>query len=355
MGFILKAIKSQLLKVIEWEDDSKNLIVYKFPMGNHEIMMGSKLIVRESQVAVFVNNGKIADVFMPGTYKLSTDNMPVLTVLMSWGYGFNSPFKAEVYFVNTKQFTGQKWGTQNPIMLRDKDFGMVRLRGYGVYSFKAVDGAKLLKELFGTNSSFETEEITEQLKSAIVSGLSDMIASSKISAIDLATNYNEFAVSAKVELQHRFSEIGLELMSLVIENLSLPEEVEKVLDERTKLGVLGDQMGKFTQYQAAQALKDAANNPSGNNFASMGVGLGAGVSMANVFNDAMRTSASDLKEESKPKQEEVKTKCAVCGAEIKMGAKFCPECGAKQTKVCPKCGASIKAGAKFCAECGEKQ
>jgi len=352
MGKFWDAVKGQLLKVIEWEDEDKNLLVYKFPMENKEIMMGSKLIVRESQVAVFVNNGKIADVFTPGTYKLSTDNLPILTVLMSWVYAFNSPFKAEVYFVNTKQFTAQKWGTQNPIMIRDKEFGVVRLRGYGVYSFRVNDAAKLLKELFGTNSTFTTEDITEQLKSSVVAGLTDLIASSKISAIDLATNYNEFSVLAKTELQENFNEFGLMLVSLVIENLSLPAEVEKVLDERTKLGVLGDHLGKFTQYQAAQAIKDAANNTSGNNFAGMGVGLGAGVSMANIFGEAMRTSANDLKEESKPKEN--KTACVKCGAEIKLNAKFCPECGAKQVLTCANCGAEIKASAKFCPECGNK-
>ncbi|MFA5758134.1 MAG: SPFH domain-containing protein, partial [Clostridia bacterium] len=279
MGKFWDAVNGQLLKVIEWEDEDKNLLVYKFPMENKEIMMDSKLIVRESQVAVFVNNGKIADVFTPGIYKLSADNLPILTVLMSWIYAFNSPFKAEVYFVNTKQFTAQKWGTQNPIMLRDKEFGVVRLRGYGVYSFRANDATKLLKELFGTNSTFTIEDITEQLKSNVVAGLTDLIASSKISAIDLATNYNEFSVLGKTELQEKFKEFGLELCSLVIENLSLPAEVEKVLDERTKLGVFGDQMGKI----------------------------------------AMRSSANDLKEESKPKENksENKTNCIKCGVEIK--------------------------------------
>ncbi|MCL1900940.1 MAG: SPFH domain-containing protein, partial [Firmicutes bacterium] len=171
-----------LLKVIEWTDSSPNTLVYRFPMNGKEIMMGSALTVRESQVAIFVNKGQIADIFEPGFYKLKTDNLPILTKLMSWKYGFNSPFKAEVYYVNTRQFPDQKWGTVNPITLRDADFGMVRIRGFGKFSFRVKDPENFLKELFGTNSTFKTEDIVTYLKSILIESISTTIASNKISA-----------------------------------------------------------------------------------------------------------------------------------------------------------------------------
>jgi len=191
-------IKGEFINVIEWTDDSTNNIVYKFPVRNAQIKMGAQLTVRQSQIAIFVNEGQIADVFTPGRYELTTANMPVLTTLKSWKYGFNSPFKAEVYFVNTKQFTNQKWGTSNPIMMRDAEFGMLRLRAYGIYSFKVEEPVTLLNEAFGTNSSFNAEDITGHLKRVLISGLTDLLAESKIPGIDLAMYYDE--LSQKVPL-----------------------------------------------------------------------------------------------------------------------------------------------------------
>lgn len=232
MGLI-NFIKSQFIEVIEWVDDTENTMVYRFPVQGKEIKMGAKLTVRESQMAVFINEGKAADVFQPGLYTLSTENLPVITKLNSWPYGFNSPFKAEVYFVNTKQFTDQKWGTENPVMLRDAEFGMLRLRAYGIYSFRVTDPLSYLKQVSGTNGLSDTQSITGQLKRLIVSGLTDLLGELKIPALDLAQNYDEISGKAQQKLAPKFEEFGLSLASFYVENISLPQEVEAVLDKRT--------------------------------------------------------------------------------------------------------------------------
>lgn len=349
--------KKQLLSVIEWKDDSKDTMVYRFPQQKREeIMNSSTLVVRPSQVALFVHKGQIADVFAPGTYKLSTENIPFLTKILSLPTGFDSPIKAEVYFVNTKQMTGQKWGTQNPIMMRDSDFGNVRLRAFGIYAFKVKEPKTFMEQVFGTNEVYTTSDVAVQLRPMIIQGFSDAVAESKMSALDLASNYKEFSDNIKNLVQGEFIKFGLELCSLVIENISLPEDVEKALDERTKLGVMEDKMGTYTQYQAAQALRDAAQNPSGGNLAGMGVGLGAGIGMGQLFSETLKNA------ENKPRKTKVQgeTKnCPKCNAVIKKNAKFCSECGEKQpaekkTKHCTQCGAEVKSTAKFCPECGEK-
>jgi membrane protease subunit (stomatin/prohibitin family) len=343
---IFDFIKSQFIEVIEWTDSSADTMVYMFPVKGKEIKMGAQLTVRESQVAVFVNEGQIADVFAPGRYTLSTQNMPILTKLKSWKYGFVSPFKAEVYFVNTKQFTDQKWGTTNPVMMRDAEFGMLRLRAYGIYSFRVKDPVVFLKEIFGTASAFDTESITGQLKRSIVSGISDMLGETKVPAIDLAMYYDELSAQAREKLQTRYEQFGLELVSFFIENISLPEEVEKVLDKRTSMGVIGD-MGKYAKYQAAEAIRDAAQNPGGG-AAGAGVGFGAGAALGQMM-------ANSLKENESSDQT---VKCPECGGSNIAGQKFCGSCG-KQLIAgkanCVKCGALIDKDKRFCTECGAPQ
>ena len=257
---ILNMLKGQLIDVIEWKDDSNDTMVHRYENNGKEIMMGAQLTVRESQVAIMVNEGKLADVFQPGRYELSTQNMPIMTALKSWKYGFNSPFKAEVYFINTKQFLDQKWGTSNPVMMRDAEFGMIRLRAFGIYSFRVGDPVAFLKEVFGTNAYMTVEGVTGQIKRTLVSGLSDAIAQSKIPALDLAANYDELSQFALNTLAPRIANLGLKLESFVIENISLPDEVEKAIDRRTSMGVVGD-LNQYTQFQAAEAMRDAANNP----------------------------------------------------------------------------------------------
>ena len=338
-------IKKQLLSVIEWKDDSKDIIVYRYPMTNRdEIMNSSTLVVRESQVAVFVHKGEIADVFGPGTYKLDTENIPFLTKLLSLPTGFNSRIKAEVYFVNTKQFIGQKWGTQNPIMMRDNDFGLIRLRGYGVFSFKVEDAKVFMKEVFGTNEVYSTQDVCSQIKPLLIQGITDAIAESKISALDLSANYKEFSKLVVKEAKPEFKELGLKLVSVVVENLSLPDEVEKALDERSKLGVLESKVGTYTKLKASDAIGEAAKNPSGGNLAGLGVGLGAGGAVGGLFAESLQNAKSEEKTETK--------KCIKCGAEISPKVKFCPECGASQVEVCPKCKQPTQKGSKFCSNCG---
>ena len=341
-------MKKQLLKVIEWEDKTKDTVVYRYPLTDRdEIMNSSTLIVRPSQCAIFVHKGQVADIFGPGTYKLATENIPFLTKLLSLPTGFNSPIKAEIYYVNTKQITAQKWGTQNPIMMRDADFGNIRLRGFGVFAYKVDEPRKFMEEMFGTNEVYTAADVNNQCKPLILQGVTDAIAESKISALDLAANYKEFSETILNVTQTEFAKYGLKLTSIVIENLSLPEEVEKALDERTKLGVMEDKMGTYTQYKMANAVEEAAKNPNGNSLAGLGVGLGAGATLSQVFQ-------SNLTTENKEKTKSANyTECSNCGAKIKEGAKFCPECGQKQGNTCPKCGTTVKASAKFCPECGE--
>jgi len=325
---IFNALTGQFINVIEWKDPSANTMVYRFDTNGHEIMMGAQLTVRESQVAVMVNEGKIADVFQPGRYTLSTQNMPIMTMLQSWKYGFNSPFKAEVYFVNTRQFLDQKWGTSSPVMMRDKEFGMIRLRAFGIYSFKVNDPTVFLKEVFGTAAYMTTEGVAGQVKRTLVSGLSDAIAQSNIPALDLAANYDELSQFALQALAPRIEGLGLKLESFVIENISLPEEVEKAIDQRTSMGVVGN-MQQYTQYQTAQAIREAANNPGG---AGAMAGIGMGAAVAQVMQGAVQQPAAPASPAAEaPAAPAGETKfCPECGAKIARSYKFCPECGAKQ-------------------------
>ena len=321
---------SQLVDVIEWKDDSSDTMVFRYDRNGKEIMNGAQLTVRESQVAIMVNEGELADVFGPGRYELKTQNMPILTALKSWKYGFNSPFKAEVYFVNTKQFLDQKWGTSNPVMMRDAEFGMVRLRAHGIYSFRVSDPVAFLKEAFGTNAYMSVEGVTGQIKRTLVSGLSDAIAQSKIPALDLAANYDELGQYALQTLSPRIANLGLKLETFVIENISLPDEVEKAMDRRTSMGVVGD-LNQYTQFQAAEAIRDAANNPNG--MAGLGATMGMGAMMAQTMQGAFNPQAAAAPQAA-PQQAAApagETKfCSECGNRIPRAAKFCPECGAKQ-------------------------
>ena len=345
------------LKILEWMDDSNDTLVYKLPLkkGGREINQKSKLIVRESQQAIFVHKGQICDVFPAGTYNLNTEIFPILSKLAGWKYGFQTPITVDVYFINTKQFTGCKWGTANPIMMRDPEFGAIRVKGFGSYAFRVDDAGVFMKELFGTNSSFVTSDITDFLKTMLISALTDALGESKISALDLAGNTLEFNQIVKANVQSKFKEIGLLLTNLFIENMSVPAEVEKAIDERSKLGILGDKTDVMMKIAAAEAMKDAAKNEGmGGAFMGAGVGIGAGAGMGSVFADAFKTQSSQSKEQTQSIGQKT---CSKCGASISASAKFCPECGEKilSNKFCANCGAQIKATAKFCPECGEKQ
>ncbi|MFN2515110.1 MAG: SPFH domain-containing protein [Pyrinomonadaceae bacterium] len=355
---IFDAIRSQFIEVIEWLDDSGNTLLYRFPVQGQEIKNGAQLTVRESQTAVFVYQGQIADVFGPGLFTIDGGNTPILTKLGAWKYGFNSPFKAEVYFVNSKQFTDLKWGTSNPVMMRDADFGMVRMRAFGIYSIRVTDPRALIKEIAGTNAHFVTEDIEGRLKRTLVSGFSDALAESRIAALDLASNYDELGKFTRSKLANDFDSFGLDLTKFVIENISLPAEVESAMDKKTSMGVIGD-VGRYAQFQAADAMRDAAQNTGGGG-AGTGAGLGAGFAIGNAMAGAMTDAMNQSKGKTGSESGGVgKISCPKCGAANLSSSKFCADCGAQmvtagQTIPCAKCGAQLETGTKFCNECGTK-
>jgi membrane protease subunit (stomatin/prohibitin family) len=346
------AITGQFIDVISWLDDTGDTLVWRFPDNDNEIKMGAKLTVRESQVAVFVNEGRVADVFRPGLYNLSTQNMPIMTTLRSWKYGFESPFKAEVYFVNTKNFLDLKWGTQTPIMMRDAEFGMVRLRAFGTYGIRVMDPTSFIREVVGTQANFTTDEIEGQLRSIVVSAFSSHLASSGIAALDLAANYRSLSEKSRQEMATDYETYGLALTRFVIESISLPPEVQKLLDARTQMSVVGD-LSRFTQLETAKAISDAANNPgSGGDF----VGIGAGMALGRQMAAAMSEAAAPQKAPDHRTHETFEAKgifCAHCGKKVE-NANFCPECGTPQSAKCPKCSNPVGEKDNFCKECGTK-
>lgn len=283
MSFFERLV-SQFIEIIEWTDDTSNTLVYRFPVYAKEIKMGAKLTVREGQAAVFVNEGKIADVFGPGMYTLTTQNLPILSTLRGWKYGFESPFKAEVYFVATRVFTDLKWGTQNPVMLRDPELGAVRLRAFGTYGMRATEPGALLRQLVGTDGLFQIEEVQNQIRNQLVAAASQTLGTGKIAALDLMGRSAEMNAEIERGINENLKEWGIQVTRLNIENVSFPPEVEKALDQRSKMGVLGD-LAKFTQLQTAEAIPDAAKNPGGG--AGMGMGLGAGIAMGQQMAGSM--------------------------------------------------------------------
>lgn len=366
-------LKRQFRKVIQWETDDKNAIVWKYPLERkEEIMRKSTLVVREGQKAIFIKEGKLCDVFGPGTYELDDiKNIPLLTALYHWKTAWESPYTGDLYFVSTKQFIDNKWGTSNPVMMKDKDFGMVRVRGYGVYSFAIGVPTYAMNELFGSTGGLTVSDVDNYFKKIIVSVLTNSIAESGASALELAANYDDIAEIALGKMREDFGRMGIEIKGLYIENLSVPEEVEKMIDKRTSVGVMGDAMGGYAQMESLGAMRDAAKNPGMGGLAGAGVGLGAGLGIGKMFAEGMsgavesgekcphcgasaKKGAKFCPECGKP-MKVVKIKCPSCGKEVDEGTKFCPECGESLApKVCPKCGVKVKTGAKFCPECGAK-
>ena len=287
MGLMGK-LRGELIDIIEWLDASRDTIVWRFPRYENEIKMGARLVVRESQAAVFVNEGVIADTFAPGTYELETQNLPLLSTLKGWRYGFHSPFKAEVYFVNTRQFTDMKWGTQNPVIVRDPEFGMVRLRAFGAFSARVVDPSKLLRELVGTDPQFRTEEVQEYLRQNIVGRLGTALATAGVPVLDLAAQQQNIGVRLAGVLSQDLADVGIQIPKFIIENISLPPEVEQAMDRRTEMGIVGN-LNQYTQFQTANAIQDAARNPGGG--AGEGIGLGMGMAVGQQMAAAAAASA----------------------------------------------------------------
>lgn len=293
-GAIKEKVFKEFIDIIEWTDSSSDTMVWRFPRYQAEIKNGAQLTVRETQLAVLVNEGQFADVFQPGRYELTTQNMPILTTLKGWKYGFNSPFKVDVYFVNTKEFLNQRWGTSNPIMMRDPEFGPIRLRAFGSFNIRIQsDPIPFIRKVLGTNEHFTTEGIREQLRNFVITKFSDYLGESKIAALDLAANLNEFSQSLFEKLCTDFADYGLDLTKFLIENISLPESVEQALDRRTSMGVIGN-MNAYTQMQFANSLEKGAvhgGSPAGD---AMGMGMGFAMAsqMANQVSQGLSASPS---------------------------------------------------------------
>lgn len=272
-------LMGEFVDIIEWTDDSSDTMVYRFERHGNEIKYGAKLTVRESQTAIFVNEGEVADVLGPGLYVLETKNLPVLSTLQNWDHGFQSPFKAEVYFFNTKQFTNLKWGTRNPVMIRDSEFGGVRLRAFGTYSMRIDDARKFMQEIMGTDGHFTVDEISDQLRNLIVTRFSSIVASANIPVLDMAANYDQLSQFVTQKIAPEYAAYGLKLTSILVENISLPTEVEEALDKRTSMGMIGN-LDKYLQYQTAQGIGEGGSNSA----LDMGMGFAVANKMAEVLN-----------------------------------------------------------------------
>ncbi len=289
---LMDFIRKQFIDIIQWTEDDDGTLAWRFPMRDMEIQTGASLTVRESQLAMFVNEGKVADVFGPGTHKLTTQTLPVLTYLKNWDKLFESPFKSDVYFFSTRQQLDQKWGTPQPITIRDKDFGAVRLRAFGNYSYRIADPRLFHSEISGTREAYTVGELDGQLRGMILQHISDAIASSGVAFLDLAANQMEFAKALTTELAPAFTAVGLKVEAMTVQNVSLPEELQKIMDQKIGMGMVGNDMGKFMQYQTGQAIPEMAKGAAsggGGGLAGDAMGLGAGMAMGQVLAQTMQS------------------------------------------------------------------
>ena len=371
MGLFEK-IRAEFIDIVEWRDQEPGVLVYRFERDEHEIKMGAQLTVRPGQRAVFVNEGQIADVFEAGRHTLETQNLPILATLKGWKYGFHSPFKAEVYFLNATEQLDRKWGTATPVILRDADFGMVRLRARGNFSYKLSADREMISRLVGARQAYRVDDIEGQLRAKAISSFTDALGELKIPMLDLQAQYDEIGGSMKEKLSGFFAGLGLEMLGFVLENVTVPEEVEKAMDQRASMGAVGN-MNQFAQYQAAQALRDAAGNPGmAGNMMGMMVGGQLASGMGEVLKQTAPASSAAVGKPclkcSAPVADGAKF-CGACGATVGIaggtcvkchaalaeGAKFCSACGSPQQVKCVKCGADLALGAKFCGNCGASQ
>ena len=337
-------LKKQFIDVIHWTEPGDGILAWRYPMQDMEIQNGAKLTVRESQMAAFVNEGKMADVFGPGLYTLNTQTLPLLTNLMNWDKMFQSPFKSDVYFFSSRIQTNQRWGTATPVTVRDKDFGMVRLRAYGIYSWHVADPRAFHTKLSGTKEQYNVADIEGQLRNTIVGRMSDTFAESKVPFLDMAANQVELGQQIAEHIKPVFAELGLMLDSFVVENLSLPEELQKMLDTRIGMNMIGN-MQQYTQFQVANSMPIAAANEGGGGVAGIGVGLGAGLTMAQQMMQAMNPAQQQPPQAPPP---------AAPAPVVPAGGGGAPAASA-DVKFCVECGKSIPKKAKFCPECGGAQ
>jgi membrane protease subunit (stomatin/prohibitin family) len=326
-------IGKQFIDVIDWVEPADGILAYRYPMQDREIQNGGQLTVRDSQLALFVNEGKIADQFNPGLYKLTTNTLPILTYLKNWDKAFQSPFKSDVYYFSTRIQTDQHWGTPNPITVRDKEFGAVRLRAFGIYTYHIADPKVFYQKISGTRDQYMTADLEGQLRDTIIGTLANTFAQSNVPFLDMAANQTQLAQQAAELLKPGFTSLGLFLDTFVVENLSLPDELQKMLDQRISMNMIGD-MNKYTQFQVAQSMPIAAAN-EGSGGAGLGAGLGVGMGMAQTMMNSMKTATATP--EAAPA-----TAPEAAGAAV--GSKFCVECGK-----------SMPAAGKFCPTCGKPQ
>ncbi len=319
----------QFIDVIQWNEPQDGILAFRYPMQDMEIQNGGQLTVRESQMAAFVNEGKIADIFSPGLHTLSTRNLPLLTDLKNWDKDFESPFKSDVYFFSTRLQIDQKWGTATPITIRDKEFGAVRVRGYGIYSYRIADPRTFFTQISGTRETYYVNDLEGQLRDTIVARMTDIFATSEVSFLDMTANQAALGDKILEKMKPAFAAFGLELNQFTVENISLPDELQKMLDQRIGMNMVGD-LGRYTQFAAAESMPMAAANTSG--AAGMGMGLGAGAAVAQVMTASLK------------------------GAQAGPAAASTEDASASQaTKFCIDCGKPIPRSAKFCAECGKAQ
>ncbi len=330
-------LSKQFIDVIQWTEPEDGILAWRFPMQDMEIQNGGKLTVRDSQLAVFVNEGRVADVFVPGLHTLNTQNLPILTNLMNWDKKFESPFKSDVYFFSTRLQTNQRWGTATPITIRDREFGAVRLRAYGIYAYRVADPRAFYIKVSGTRELYRSSDIEGQLRNTIIGRMADTFASSQVPFLDMASNQVELGDRIAQFLQPLFNDLGLALDSFVVESLSLPDELQKLLDQRIGMNMVGD-MNRYTQFQVAQSMPIAAANEGGG-AAGIGVGLGAGMTMAQQMMNSMRPPSA-------PPESPTPVPTAPAGA---------PVAPSGETKFCMECGKGIPKKAKFCPECGAQQ
>lgn len=386
-------LKKQLLDIIEWEDDSQDTLVYKFPMQDNEIQNGGRLVVRESQVGIFMDKGVIADVFGPGTHRLTTDNLPILGNLKGWAYGFKSPFKSDVYFVNTKLFINQKWGTKNPIWFRDPEFGQFSIRAFGTFAFQIKDPAKFLREVSGTNRLYKVKQVQDQLISFVNSNFNNIVAKQGVAAIDLTSKIDIVEQAVNLSLKEEFSLFGLDIPTFTIESINFPEELEKAMTKRTQVATLGG-IQSYAQLETLDIMRESVKNPGMNSMNQAGMGFGIGLNFGSTMaNNIQMTHQNQNAPQPFPQQQQQYpqhqqppvqetppapviapasqtqptqdraqdfTVCLNCNSKIAPDSAFCSMCGEKvnkpqpQANICKKCGNENTLEALFCNKCGNK-
>ena len=363
-------VKKQFLKIIQWEDTSQDTMVYKFPVGDNEIMNSSQLLVRPGQCAIFLEKGQIADVFTePNTYALTTSNLPILSDLRGWGYGFQSPFKADIYFVSTKQFIDQKWGTPTPLLVHDPKFEQVELKAFGNFTFRIEDPKKFILQVTSTNKEYTVSSLHEQLKAFIVTNFAPILAAQNVTVAQLSANYKVIDDAMDKAVAEEFKDLGLEMVSFQIESITMQEEYQEMLRKRTGVNIMGG-MQAYAQVETLDAMKKSVENPGINTINQAGVGLGMGLGMGGVFaqNFGKALSSQDQPPGAQLPSQGVQApaiiSCPTCATVLPTGSQFCNKCGVAISPpiadapgafiFCSQCGNKMAAGSNFCSKCGGK-